>query len=195
MKIALLMFALAFAGGVRAADYVAAPGSTLGFRGSLQGEAFDGRFARFTPRIRFDPAHPELARFDVAIDLASANTDNEERDGMLRGPEFFATQRQPQARFVATRVRALGNGRFAADGTLSLRGVSKPVTLAFRWTPGPRPVLDGQASLKRLDFGVGSGEWADTTDLADAVQVTTHLVLQAAPAAKAMPAKANAPAR
>ena len=60
-------------------------------------------------------------------------------------------------------------------------------TLAFTWTPGAKPVLDGQATLKRLDFQVGTGDWADTAALPNEVKVRTRLVLSpkaAAPAKK-----------
>ncbi len=160
-----------------AADWSMQPGSTLGFTCSFQGEAFTGRFGRFSPLIRFDPAHLGQSRFDVRIDLTSADTRNEERDGMLRGAEFFNTGTQAQARFVASRFRALGGRRYAADGVLTLNGLSKPVALAFTWTAGTRPVLTGEASLKRLDFAVGRGEWTDTGLLPNEVKVNTKLLL------------------
>ena len=184
----LLVFALIFFGAAaHAADYVALPESTLGFSASFQGEAFDGKFAKFTPLIRFDPAQLGSSRFDVRIPLASANTRNDERDQMLRSVDFFDVAKQPEARFIATRFRALGGNRYAADGSLALHGVSKPVLLSFTWTPGAQPVLIGEATLKRLDFGVGSGDWADTELLPDAVRVKTRLVL--GKAAAAVPAK------
>ena len=177
MRLTLLLSAALLAGApvAHAADYVAAPGSTLGFSAKFQGEGTQVRFTRFTPTIRFDPAHLDTARFDVSIDLASAATGEDDGDTLVRGPDFFATAQFPQARFQATRVRALGGGRFAADGTLSLRGVRKPAVLSFQWTPGPRPVLDGQASLRRLDFGITAGEFS--SEIGNEVKVTTHLVL------------------
>jgi polyisoprenoid-binding protein YceI len=175
---AFLMFALLSAvTAVQAGDYVAQPGSTLGFTASYQDEAFEGSFARFTPAIRFDPADLASSRFDVRIVLASAGTDNAERDEMLLGSEFFDAAGVPEARYIATRFRALGGNRFVAEGTLSLRGVSKPVALAFTWTPGAKPVLAGEATLSRLAFKVGTGDWTDTELLPDAVKVKTRLVL------------------
>lgn len=174
-----LLLGLGFS--ARAADYVALPGSTLGFSGSYQGEGFEGRFAKFSPQIRFDPARLADSRFDVRIELASADTRNSERDELLLGSEFFDAARNPVARYVATRFRALGGNRFAADGVLSLHGASKPVTLSFTWTAGAKPVLVGEASLKRLDFGVGTGDWADTELLPNAVKVRTRLLLGAKP--------------
>jgi polyisoprenoid-binding protein YceI len=179
-----MMFALALmlaAAGAGAADYAAQPGSTLGFSASFQGERFEGQFERFTPQIRFDPARLQDSRFDVAIDLGSADTDNPDRDEVLLGAEFFAVASQAQARYVATTFRHLGDDRYVADGTLTLRGISQPVELRFTWTPGATPVLTGQATLKRLAFEVGTGDWSDTALMPDEVTVDTRLQLAPAP--------------
>lgn len=170
--------ALLFALPARAADYVQAPGSTLGFAGSFQGETFTGRLPGFTTRLSFDPKRLAASRLDVSIPMAAATTANADYDSEMRGKAFFDTARYAQARYVATRFRALGGNRYAADGTLSLRGIARPVTLTFTWTPGARPVLVGRATVKRLDFGVGAGEWADTSLIADAIAVSTRVVLR-----------------
>lgn len=163
-----------------AADYVQAPGSSLVFAGSYQGEVFTGRFPGFTTRLSFDPARLATSKLDVTIPLASATTANAEYDEQMRGDAFFDAGRYAQARYVATKFRALGNGRFAADGTLSLHGVSKPVVLTFTWSPGAHPVLAGKASVNRLDFGVGSGDWADTSLIPNAISVSAKVVFQPA---------------
>lgn len=177
MRALLLSSLLLAATSVGAADYVAQPGSTLGFTATYQDEAFEGTFAKFTPTLRFDPADLAGSRLDVSIALASANTANAERDEMLVSSEFFDAAGLPEARYVATDFRALGGNRFIAQGTLSLRGVSKPVPLAFTWTPGEKPVLAGVATLSRLTFKVGTGDWTDTDLLPDEVKVSTRLVL------------------
>jgi polyisoprenoid-binding protein YceI len=168
---------LLVSGLAQAADYATLPGSTLGFTASFQGKAIAGEFKRFSPQIRFDPAHLDQSRFDVGIELASADTGDGERDEELRSEDFFNVRKLAQARFSASKFRALGGNRYAADGQLSLRGVSQPVTLSFSWTPGAKPVLIGDASLKRSAFGVGAGDWADTSELADGVKVHTRLLL------------------
>ena len=185
----LLASALWLIGGLaHGADWSAQPGSTLGFSTSFQGETFEGRFQKFAPTIRFDPTRLADSRFDVRITLASADTRNEERDDTLRGSDFFNSGKLPEARYVASRFRALGGNRYVADGVLSLRGVSKPVPLAFTWSGGGKPVLVGEATLRRLDFGVGGGEWSDTEVLPNEVKVTTRLVLAPAAAKTKQPA-------
>lgn len=162
--------------------------SRLGFVARAQGEAFEGRFARFEPQIVFDPADLAGARFDVRIDLASVDTANSERDEALRSEDFFAVRRSPEAHYLAQTFHALGGDRYAADGVLELRGVSRPVRLNFRWIAGAAPalkgavlegeaILEGQSEIDRLDFGVGGGDWADPETIAPEVKVTARLVL------------------
>ena len=171
------LFSLLAAVPATASEYKTLPGSTLGFSGSFQGEPFAGNFARFSPKISFDPAKLAGSRFDVSIDLASADLRNEEWNDGLQSADFFNSGKQAQARFVATKFRALGGGRFVADGTLTLRGVARPVALTFTWTAGARPVLAGEAQVKRLDFGIGAGDWSATDELPNAVRVRTRLLL------------------
>ena len=172
----LLLPLLMFAAPVFAADYVQAPGSALTFAGKYQGEVFTGKFPGFATKFSFDPAQLATAKLDVTIPLATASTGNEDYDGELRGDDFFASAKFAQAHYTATEFRALGGNKFAADGTLSLRGVSKPVALEFTWTPGAKPVLTGKATVSRLAFGVGGGDWADTTLIPDAIAIATKVV-------------------
>ncbi|PKM06042.1 MAG: polyisoprenoid-binding protein [Gammaproteobacteria bacterium HGW-Gammaproteobacteria-4] len=142
IRIALFALLLPLSG--IAADYhMDAAQSHLGFVGTVQGERFEGRFAAFTADIRFDPDALAESRFDVRIDLASADSRNEERDSALKGEDFFAVERLPQAHYHAERFRRLDDGRFVADGELTLRGITRPVSLGFRCgpmrTPSPMP--------------------------------------------------------
>ena len=188
----LLSLLLLAGNAASAADWTALPGSSLGFSASFQGERFEGRFVKFNPQIRFDPARLGASRFDVGIDLGSADTRNQERDDMLRSAEFFSARQQPQARFVAGKFRALGGNRFVADGVLTLKGISKPVSLRFTWAAGAKPVLTGEASLRRLDFAVGTGDWTDTELLPNEVKVSTRLLLAPAAGKAAPPAAKRA---
>ena len=188
MRAFFLLIAL-FSGSVFSADYAQQAGSSLGFTGSYQGEAFSGSFSKFNASIRFDSAKLAQSRFDVRIMLTSANTKNAERDEMLLGSDFFNTSAQAEARYVATKFRALGNNRFVADGVLTLRGISKVVPLTFTWVPGAKPQLLGTAKVQRLDFKVGIGDWDDVELIPNAVTVNTKLLLSpiAVPAGKTNP--------
>lgn len=183
-----------------AGDYVQKPGSTLGFSTAYQGETFVGKLPGFVTRLHFDPARLADARLDVDIPLAGVSIDNPDGDETLKSGDFFNIAKFPRARYSASRFRALGGNRYAADGTLALRGVSKPVTLDFTFTPGANAVLSGSAKVKRLEFGVGGGEWADTDTLPNQVTITTRVLLSpasaASPSTTAKPAVAEkAPAR
>lgn len=159
-----------------AADYVQAPGSRLTFAGTYQGEVFTGNFPAFATKLTFDPAQLATSRLDVTITMAGVTTANADYDGEMRGKAFFDIGKFAQAHYTATTFRALGGNQYAADGTLTLHGVSKPVTLTFTWAPGAKPILTGKATVKRLDFGVGGGEWADTSLIPDAIAVGTRVI-------------------
>ena len=152
--------------------------SSLAFSGTYQGETFDGRFKHFDAKVNYDPADLAQAKFDVTVDIASVDTANTERDQALPGKDFFDIARFPRAHFVTTRFRQVANGAVLADGTLSLRGVAKPVTLSVKFARvGSGAILDVDTTLKRLDFGVGGGDWADISMIGNDVAVHGHLVL------------------
>ena len=176
--VAAALAALLVAPLASAADYVQAPGSTLAFASRYDGEVFSGRFGDFQTRLSFDPARPEAGTLEVSIGLASADTGNSDRDSTLKTADFFNVGKFAQARYRAEGFRKLADGRYAADGTLELRGVRKPVTLTFSWSDGAQPVLQGKATVKRLDFGVGGGDWADTKTLPDEVAISTKVVFK-----------------
>lgn len=183
MKTKMLILALAaasFAGSATAAEYVQSSGA-LAFATEYQGEMFTGQFPGFQTTLELDPAAPQDGRLDVVIPLGGASTQNTERDSTLKGAAFFNVAAFAQARYSAEGFRKVGDNEYATDGTLSLRGVSKPVTLTFTWEPGSKPVLAGRARVKRLDFGVGGGDWADTGIIPDEVAISTRVTFVPAP--------------
>lgn len=172
--------ALLVAAPANAADYVQASGA-LSFASQYQGEVFTGQFPGFRSTLSFDPATPKAAKLDVLIPLAGTTTRNSDRDTTLQSSDFFSVAKFAQARYTANGFRSLGGNKYAADGTLTLRGVSRSVTLTFTWTPGAKPVLAGKATVKRLDFGVGGGDWADTELIPNEVAVSTRVTFAPKP--------------
>jgi len=163
-----------------AAEYVQIRGSALSFATSYDGMVFTGRFPEFQTTLQFDPDDLENARLDVTIPLASAVTGNNDRDSTLKTQDFFHVAQFAQARYTATAFHALGDGRYAADGVLQLKGIEQPVRLTFTWEPGTPAILTGSASVRRLDFNVGINDWADTRIIPNDVSIATKVRLRPA---------------
>lgn len=91
-----------------------------------------GRFADFDGQIDIG-ARPEDSSVAVAIPVATVNTGDAQRDGHLSSDDFFAAEEFPTISFASTGVRPLGGERYAVDGDLTIRGITKPVTLAMEY--------------------------------------------------------------
>jgi len=178
MKRLVILFALALPFAATAADYAVQPtASTLGFSDTFQGEAFNGQFSQWTAAISYDAANLASSKFDVEVALASVKTGDKDRDGALPGSDFFNVAKFPKAHFVSTGFHQNGT-QVIADGNLTLRGVTKPVSLTVMFKPlGKGATLDVTGSVKRLDFGVGGGDYADTSVIGADVKITAHLQL------------------
>jgi len=177
-RLSVLCLALALPLAATAADYQVGPGSTLGFSGKFQGEQFDGIFGKFDATISYDPANLSTSKFDVTVDLATAKTGDGDRDKALPTPDFFDTSKFPKAHYVTTGFSKDAKGDVVANGNLTLHGITKPVALKVAFDPnagGARLSVTG--TLKRLDFGVGSGDYKDTSTIADEVLVNGTLNL------------------
>lgn len=163
-----------------AADWQARPEPrSLTFHGMQQGEDFDGRFGRFEAAIRFDPDNLADARFDVQVDLASADTRSDERDEVLHGADFFAVRRFPSARFVTSAFELLEDGSYKAKAELTIRDRTLTIDFPFRWEledEGARIVAE--VTLDRIAFGLGDSEdWRDADTVGHAVRVRVDLPL------------------
>jgi polyisoprenoid-binding protein YceI len=153
--------------------------SKLTFVGTQAGAPFEAAFEKFTADIKFDPQDLSGSRFDVKIDLASVNSGDGERDEAIKGPDLFAVKQWPTSHYLADQFSAKGAGKFTATGKLTLRNITRDVPIEFTFADGKDGVwLKGSASLKRLDFGVGQGEWKDTSSVANEVKVRFALLLK-----------------
>jgi polyisoprenoid-binding protein YceI len=155
--------------------------SRLEFTGVQAGAEFKGVFHKFTASVDFSPDALAAAKFDVVIDLSSEDTMDKDRDGTIRGADVFDIAHFPTAHYV-TRVFSKTAAGYTAVGSLTLRGVTKDVPIAFKFSPaGGGATLSGTAELKRLDFGVGQGDWKSTEWIADAVKISFTLNLKGKP--------------
>jgi len=121
-----------------------------------------GRFADPTGSFVIDSTDVTKSSFDINIDVTKVNTDSTKRDEHLRGPDFFSVQQFPTATFKSTSVKDAGGGKMDVTGNLTLRGVTKPVSLTMTKTGegdrgarfGYRAGFEGTVALKRSDFGI-----------------------------------------
>jgi polyisoprenoid-binding protein YceI len=158
--------------------------SQLTFHPRLAGGEFAARFERFEATIRFDAADLAHSSLQVVVDLLSARTGDTDRDTALQGSDFFQTTRWPRATYTSTGIKSLGGGRYEATGKLTLRDVARDVRVQFRFdsTAPSRGAahMTGSSNIRRLEFGVGQGDWRSTEWLDDAVRVEFDLALRAA---------------
>jgi len=135
--------------------------SRLGFSGVQTGARFEGKFSRFGAAISFDPDNLDTSHIVVTVDLASAATGDQQRDTALPGKDWFDAAQFPRAKFETTAIRKKGANGYEAVGNLTLRGVTKPLTLPFTLQiDGATAYAVGHAALVRGAFGVGQGPWA-----------------------------------
>jgi polyisoprenoid-binding protein YceI len=107
------------------------------------------------------PEDPEDATVQATIEIASVNTKQAQRDQHLRTSDFFAADEHPQMRFVSTALRAQEDGEFVLEGDLTLRGVTRPVTLKGEFggitVDGygqTKAGVEAKTKINRHDFGV-----------------------------------------
>ncbi len=120
-----------------------------------------GRFNRFSGSFEYDESNPSAAQVTVDIDPASVDSNHAERDKHLRGKDFLHVDKYPQAGFVSNAFEDHGDGSATMKGNLTLRGVTRPVTIAVNqighgadpWG-GNRRGFEGSTRISLADFGI-----------------------------------------
>lgn len=177
------MLLLLSSGLVQAVDYSQVlPGeSRVQFAYTQMGVPMDGSFGKFQAQVHFDPARPAHASAQIDIDIASIDTGSAEANGEVLGAVWFDAKTHPRASFVATGMQALGGARYLASGKLSIKGHTQPVQVPVTFqATGARGVFEGTLDIKRLDYAIGTGEWADVSAVADEIRIRFHIVVQSA---------------
>ena len=153
--------------------------STLGFTNNYDGIEFNGEFSDFTAQLFFDKEDIPSSLFDVSIDITTVTTFNPDWDSSLPDAEWFDSIEFPQARYYATTFTK-DDDAYIAEGQLSLKGFTRTVPLRFTWQEREDGKVDfnGTATIKRTDFGIGSGIWQDDPTIGFDVEVKIDLLLQ-----------------
>jgi polyisoprenoid-binding protein YceI len=159
--------------------------STLEFAFVQAGAQNKGRFPKLAVSFSFADDDLAASHLEVTVDVAALDTGDKERDDTLRDADLFNVAKFPQAHFAATQITKTAAGAYEASGSLVLRGVTRaqrvPFTLRSATEQGRRVLyMAGKTLIKRLDFGVGQGEWKSTEGVDNEVNVTFNLRLVAA---------------
>ena len=152
--------------------------SSIQFTAKQMGVPLEGHFKKFGAQIAFDPAKLATSRIAFTVDTGSATLGSRETDAELPKPTWFNVPQFPQATFQSSSIKALGGGKFEVAGKLTIKGQSRDVTVPVTLTQsGATTTASGTLALKRLAYKIGENEWADTSMVADDVQVQFKLAL------------------
>ena len=170
---------------------VLADKSSVSFASRQMGVPVQGSFPKFITKLSFDPSKPEAAKVELSIDLATIDAGSKDANDEVVGKQWFNVKLFPMATFTSNAVKSVGSGSYEVTGALTIKGKSAPVTAAFTYkTEGSNGVFDGGFTLKRIDFAIGEGPWADVSTVANEIQVKFRVVAAASTAAApATPAK------
>lgn len=137
----------------------------------------DAHFKKFNAAIHHDAAKPENSKANVEIDVASFDLGDPEYNKEVQKKEWFNTAQFPKATFVSSQIKPGANGKLDVTGKLTIKGksadVSFPLTIKKE---GNAQVFEGTLPIKRLTYGIGDGEWKDTSIVADEVSIKFHVV-------------------
>lgn len=161
-----------------------------------------GQFAKVTGSVRLDEQDPTRSQIEIRIDARSIDTRNDKRDEHLRSADFFDVEQHPELVFRSTRIARDGKsaGKFKVTGELTMRGVTRPVTLSVE---GPTAVMtnpwgvrvrgvSATGKLNRKDWGLnwnaaleaGGFLVGDTIEIAFDAELNPAPVEQASAAAR-----------
>ncbi|HSP67275.1 MAG TPA: YceI family protein [Bryobacteraceae bacterium] len=142
-----------------------------------------GEFNSVSGSVEFDPAKPEASKIDASIDVNSLHTGDPQRDGHIKGADFFDAASFPAITFRSSKVAAAGSG-YKVTGGLTLRGVTKEVTLSVDavspeitdpWSLQRRG-LSAVTTINRKDFGMSwNADVSGGKMLSDNIEITLDL--------------------
>jgi len=121
-----------------------------------------GEFAQVSGNLNLTPNAVSNSTLQIHIPVATISTNNAKLDGELKSPAWFDAAKYPDITFVAEKIISTGKGKGLVTGSLTLHGVTKPVTLAVKFNGAGVNVLDKKytvgfevsGKIKRSDFGV-----------------------------------------
>ncbi len=130
--------------------------SQVAFEATGSGYTTAGKIGQFKAEIEFDPDLPQQTAIRVTLDMHSAITGASDVDKTLQSADFFNPEQFPYAQFSARGAQRTGDGKYVLNGSLTLKGVTKPISLPFSIDISEgKAKVKAETTINRLDFGVG----------------------------------------
>jgi polyisoprenoid-binding protein YceI len=177
--VAMIVLVLSGAASVVLAEQtLIADKSEVVFVSSQMGVPVDGSFSKFQAQVNLDPTRLQSSSVSFTVDVSSVVFPSDDVQKELAKPDWFDTAHFPKAEFKSSRIRDLGGGRYEISGTLTIKGRAREVTFPVSLSrSGTITFVTGTLTIKRLQFGIGQGEWGDTSLVADDVQIKFKIAL------------------
>ena len=145
-----------------------------------------GSFNEFEGSGYFDAENPAVSDLQLTIKAASIDTRNADRDGHLKGNDFFDMETYPEITFASTAVVQVDDTNYRVSGDLTIKGVTKPVTVDFEFTGtavdpygNTRVGFEGKTTINRKDWGVSWNATLDTGGVLVSEKVTLEFEVSA----------------
>jgi len=153
--------------------------SEIRFVSKQMGVNVEGRFRKWKANVVFLPKDLAKSKAEFEIDLGSIDLASDESETEIKSASWFDTAKFPVARFSSTSFKNLGSDKYEITGKLKLKGITRDVVIpiALKKDASGNSVAEGSFPLKRTDYKVGEGMWADTEMVADDVLVRIRMVL------------------
>ena len=174
---------------VNAATYTLDPSHTsIGFNVKyLMITDVIGQFKTYEAEIELEENTNELKGVEANIQVSSIDTENAKRDGHLKSPDFFDVEQFPNILFKSRTVNKLGTDEYEVIGDLTIKGITKTITLRGKNTGfidagmmgGKRAGFSATAMINRKDFGLNWNRKLDKGGLLVGNEVTIELKIQA----------------
>lgn len=173
-----LVLALGLAAPLQAQPQTATPPeSKIGITFRQMGVSVDAAFTKFNAAIQFDPAQPTAGSAQFSIDMNSFDLGSAEYNKEVLKPVWFDAAKHPTATFTSTALKVISPTQLEATGKLTIKGKTQDVRIPVAVkTSGDTHTFDGTLRIQRTAFAIGTGEWQDTSLVADEVVIQVHAV-------------------
>jgi polyisoprenoid-binding protein YceI len=182
VRVMVAVLAVSLATPVFAAKWRSIPAdSSLEFVVTFEGAESTGKFEIFSAELGFEAESIGTSSLRVIVDVRSATMSSADLDEAISEKTWFDSAAYPEASFNSTVMHQTEKQEFLAQGEVSIKGVVRELDLPLNISiEGDRMELSGKATLSRMDFGIGTGEWESDSSIAHAVDVRFKLLMQKA---------------